>query len=326
MGWYEHMKLNKKHYILTGILLTAFLTACGGSGETVARADDSVRAAEMVAAAEAVAAVEEIRFELINEAPGIKQETGDNAVVDYSNVSDGYIMVKYTGKCEKVKLQLQGSKEKYTYNVKPGVWNAFPISEGDGEYRICLFENISGTKYAQLIAFNVDVKLKDEFAPFLRSNQYVNYAEAPACVILAKNLTEGMTDTLEKVAAVYDFTVTYMQYDKQMAQTVSTGYVPEMDTVLKKGSGICFDYAALMTGMLRSLDVPCKLVVGYVNGIYHAWITVWVEGQGWIDNVIQFNGNEWKRMDPTFASTANSKQELEEYVGDGTNYEEKYFY
>ena len=92
------------------------------------------------------------------------------------------------------------------------------------------------------------------------------------------------------------------------------------------GKGICFDYAALMTGMLRSQSVPCKLVVGYAGDVYHAWISVYSEKDGWIDNAIWFDGSTWKRMDPTFASSNNRSDRIMEYIGDGENYTVKYLY
>ena len=81
-----------------------------------------------------------------------------------------------------------------------------------------------------------------------------------------------------------------------------------------------------MTGMLRSQGVPCKLVVGYAGSAYHAWINVWSEETGWIDAVIFFDGQSWKRMDPTFASSAGESAEIMKYIGDGSNYTAKYFY
>ena len=57
-----------------------------------------------------------------------------------------------------------------------------------------------------------------------------------------------------------------------------------------------------MTGMLRSQNIPCKLVVGYAGTEYHAWISVWSPETGWIDGAIFFNGTNWQRMDPTFAA------------------------
>ena len=96
--------------------------------------------------------------------------------------------------------------------------------------------------------------------------------------------------------------------------------------VLAQKKGICFDYAALMTAMLRSQDIPTKLVVGYTGNLYHAWINVYLEGQGWVDNVIYFDGNSWKLMDPTFASSGGQSQEIMQYIGTGSNYKAKYSY
>ena len=41
--------------------------------------------------------------------------------------------------------------------------------------------------------------MEDEFAPFIRSNQYVNFDNAPGTVSTAASLTGGMTDPLKKV-------------------------------------------------------------------------------------------------------------------------------
>ena len=100
----------------------------------------------------------------------------------------------------------------------------------------------------------------------------------------------------------------------------------QKNKVLKTKKGICFDYAALMTGMLRSQGVPCKLVVGYAGTAYHAWISVWSEESGWVDGAVFFNGESWQRMDPTFASSGKSSKAILDYIGDGSNYNAKYFY
>lgn len=59
-----------------------------------------------------------------------------------------------------------------------------------------------------------------------------------------------------------------LTYDKKKAQTVQSGYLPNVDQVLASKTGICFDYAALMTAMLRSQGIPTKLVVGYTGNVY----------------------------------------------------------
>ena len=117
-----------------------------------------------------------------------------------------------------------------------------------------------------------------------------------------------------------------LAYDKEKAATVQSGYLPVLDTVLAEKKGICFDYAALMVGMLRSQEVPCKLVVGYAGTAYHAWVNVWSEETGWVTAAIYFDGTTWQRMDPTFASSSNSSEAIMKYIGDGSNYSVKYLY
>ena len=81
-----------------------------------------------------------------------------------------------------------------------------------------------------------------------------------------------------------------------------------------------------MTAMLRSQNIPTKLVVGYTGSIYHAWVSVYLENIGWVDNVIYFDGHDWKLMDPTFASSGNKSQEIMDYINNAANYQAKYSY
>jgi hypothetical protein len=67
-------------------------------------------------------------------------------------------------------------------------------------------------------------------------------------------------------------------------------------------------------------------VFGSAGSVYHAWITTYSSESGWITAAIYFDGKDWKRMDPTFASTGKSSDEIMKYIGDGTNYTAKYLY
>ena len=260
------------------------------------------------------------------EASGLLVKESGDAIIDYSNTTDGYVMACYRGASEKrLKVQVKGPTTTYTYNLTPGKWAAFPLSDENGVYKITIYRNTTGSKYAAVVSQSFTAQMADEFAPFLRSNQYVDFDAAPETVAMAAALTKGIDDPLKKVEKVYDFVVGGMTYDKELAATVKSGYLPVLDDVLKKMKGICFDYAALMTGMLRSQGVPTKLVVGYAGEVYHAWISVWSETTGWVDGVIFFDGEGWQRMDPTFASGGNNSDILD-YIGDGSNYTAKYFY
>lgn len=117
-----------------------------------------------------------------------------------------------------------------------------------------------------------------------------------------------------------------VKYDDEKAQNVQSGYLTSVDETLKTKKGICFDYAALMTAMLRSQGIPTKLEIGYSGDIYHAWISTWLNEKGWVDNIIQFDGKSWELMDPTLAANSDNKEDVKEYIGNGEHYVLQYSY
>ena len=281
-------------------------------------------APEMVPLAEAPAA-----FSIpVPAAPGTSAKKNDKAVIDYSNAKDGYFMAKYIPATTKpVKVIVKGPGEQYQYNLKSGdVYEVFPFSDGSGKYTVGVYEQADGSKYATVATETIDVKLADEFAPFIRPNQYVNYNKDSQTVKKAAELVKDKAKTIDKVSAVYNHVIKSLTYDKEKATTVKTGYLPDVDAVLKAGKGICFDYAAVMAAMLRSQNIPTKLVVGYTGDVYHAWLSVHSNEDGWVNSVIQFDGKSWKLMDPTFASTGNQSADVMKHIGDGKNYTAKFLY
>lgn len=326
--------MRKRISLLALSLALSLLAACGEptpeppsepTAETnQAVMEDAQWADEAQALVDSPAAVSPL---LLPEASGRAVEKNQRAEIDYSNLKDGYVMAQFTGQTNtRLKVQVAGPTTTYTYDLPVQGWATFPLSDGNGDYSVTVFENTSGTKYATVLTASFPVALEDEFAPFLRPNQYVNYQGADNTIAQAAQLTQGIRDPLEKVSKVYDYVVENIHYDKEKATGVKSGYLPKLDQVLAEQKGICFDYAALMAGMLRSQGVPCKLVVGYAGSAYHAWISVWTAETGWIDGVIYFDGTSWQRMDPTFASSSNSSESIMKYIGDGSNYTTKYLY
>ncbi len=68
------------------------------------------------------------------------------------------------------------------------------------------------------------------------------------------------------------------------------------DEVFRHRRGVCQDFAHLMLACLRSQRLPARYVSGYIlthppegqsrlqgADASHAWVSVWVPGQGWID-------------------------------------------
>lgn len=264
---------------------------------------------------------------LETEAPGTLTEGNEYAIVDYSNASEGYIMVNYLGSCSKVKLQITGpNKITYNYDITNG-FAAFPLTSGDGVYEIGVCENIEGTRYSLAFKTTLTFTGISEFGPYLYPNQYVFFNKD--CKVIAKgtNLAAYCNNDLEVVTSVYNYIIKNISYDYDKANNVKSGYISNVDEILEKGTGICLDYSAVMTSMLRSQSIPTRLEVGYVgvDMLYHAWISVYIKEIGWINGIIQFNGNEWSLMDPTFGASTSDKS-LKEYIGDGTNYSTKFVY
>ena len=260
-------------------------------------------------------------------ADGVTVYQNDFASIDASNTSQGYVMVKYNGANEKVKLQITCPDQScYTYLISDrGAYDTFPLSAGNGSYALQILENVAGDTYTVSLTQSINVSIEDEFLPFLYPNQYVNFHTDSKAVSKGSDLAKDTYSDLDVVQNIYNYVIKNISYDTERAQNVSYGYVPDVDDTLSSKKGICFDYAALMTSMLRSQNIPTKLEVGYSGDAYHAWISTYIDDKGWVDDIIQFDGDTWQIMDPTLAAT-NDSAAVKKYVGDGSHYVVKYTY
>lgn len=249
----------------------------------------------------------------------------DELAVDVSNCGEGYFYIKYSGDSDDVKMQISCNDSiTYTYKISLGD-TVIPLTQGDGQYHIIVYEGMGNGQYSALFSNNVDVDIVNEFGPYRYPNYYVNFDEKSEAVAIGEQLAQTCTCDLEVIAAVYDYVIENISYDHEEAETVAPNYVPDVDEILETKKGICFDYASLMAAILRSQRIPTRLEVGYAGDAYHAWVTTYVQDIGWINGIIQFDGTDWTLMDPTFAANADAKT-LESFIGDGANYTTKYIY
>ena len=271
----------------------------------------------------------------------------DLVTLDASHTSDGYVMLRYSGNNEKVKVQVTPAQAagtpasptrkvqvtlpdstEYTYPVTASEdYFVYPLPGGNGTYKITLLESVSAEDHLYAVSFtqDLDVQISDEFSPFLYPNFYVNFNSDSACVKKGEELAQGCNTDLDAITNIYNYVIENITYDEKKAASVPYGYIPVPDDTLSSGTGICFDYASLMSAMLRSQRIPTKLDVGYSGDVYHAWISCYVTEVGWVDNIIEFDGKSWSIMDPTLAAS-NSASNVKKYVGDGSNYVTKYTY
>lgn len=265
-------------------------------------------------------------------ADGVKVYSNGDALIDASNSSQGYLMIKLKKAMSgsyRILVNANDINVRYTFQLNnSGNYEVIPITEGSGSYTVSVLKVTSAGKGTVMFKQALNVSVSDSFLPFLTPNQFCMYNSGSSCVALSSSLCGGNKDTIAKTAAIYDYVINNISY-VSTAENGANGYIPVPDTVLANKSGICFDYASLMAAMLRSQKIPTKVVVGYAGDIYHAWISVYVDGSGWIDGYIYFDGNKWNRMDPTFAASAkdeNDYKSIVDFISDGSNYSVIYYY
>lgn len=212
--------------------------------------------------------------------------------VDASHADQGYIMVKHTKLSKRLKLRLTLGEQMLTYDLNNDEsFVTYPLTFGSGKYKVQVFKQASGNRYSNDSSLSFTAELAGDTLPYLYPNQYVWYTADSAAVAKGAQLCEGLDNDADKVKAIRKYVVSAILYDYVLASTVQSGYIPDVDTVLSTGKGICFDYATLTACMLRTQGIPTQLVIGYADQIYHAWNNVWLN-------------NEWVRIDTTAEANA----------------------
>lgn len=241
--------------------------------------------------------------------------------MDYSNYKDGYVVVKYSGNNKKTKLLVTNEySNTYIYTLSCNNEITIPLTSGVGNYKFEFYENIEGDSYTTLYNDTFYFEEIDEFLPYLYPNYYVNFAENNNVVAMAKNLAEGCYSDIDVIKSVYNYISENIEYDYAKADTVKSNYIPDADATLEEKKGICFDYAVLISAMLRSQGIPTRLEIGYCDTTYHAWVSVYTKELGWVNKILWFNGQDWTLLDPVVSSN-----DVDYYVSDVTYYS-KYNY
>lgn len=299
--------------LLTSLAIIVTLTSCNNSGDIFTSGGSSETSGPAFERPD-------LRLSAFDASAAIEQ---NGASIDVSQVEQGYVSIAATSQN---RLKFQVSKGDYEYNYdlpNDGTAISCTLSEGDGAYSFTVWENTSGNRYAELASvLDYQVNLSDEFQPFIRPSIYCDYDAQSASTQLANNLCEDAQNQGDALHNIYRWIVDNISYDEEKAQALvnATGYIPSPDETLSSKRGICFDYASLAAAMLRSQGIPCKIVTGTVSpdNIYHAWNLVYIDGT-WIGTGVDVEQNTWTRIDTTFAAGSGSN-----YVGDGTNYTDRY--
>lgn len=223
--------------------------------------------------------------------------------VDTLTANRGYVTAGYVGSESgygRLKFQVRHGDRVYNYdfNYKP---RAYPINMGSGDYLFRFMERVEGNTYAEVKSVSKRVKLTSATVPYSMPSVYCDYDVDGPCVRMARLLCATCKTDLEALNAVCKWTSKSIVYDYDKAKRLSgsSGYVPSPDQTITSRRGVCFDYASVTAAMLRSVGIPCKVVVGYVDDVYyHAWVSAYV-------------GERWRRRDPTFMGAGKKAQKYE---------------
>ena len=268
----------------------------------------------------------------IKEAQAVFQN--EKVKIDFTASDDtGTVKINAVLKSDKrIKITIAKNEKNgatYTYDLKNDTTaEVYPLQMGSGEYIVKIWFQIAGTQYKLGFTCTYAVNLSDANTPFLNPNQYVNYNDYSKITKIAARLTKDCRSDVEKVEAIYKFVINSIEYDAKKADAAIkgqlAGYLPSVDAVVESGKGICFDYAAVFAAMLRSQNIPAKLVIGQVssNNTFHAWNEVYLKDTGarFTINNMQFYGGKFERLDPSFDSSSKSNARVLQFIGDSKNY------
>lgn len=201
-------------------------------------------------------------------------------VVDASHTDQGYIMTKAKESKKSLKARVACGDNSLTYDQNSkGNYEVYSLQLGQGKYKVDMFEQVKGSKYAAKGSVKFSAKDIPEHAPFLVPNQYIWYTEDSDVVALSYELCDDSMSDMDKINTIYSHVTSKMTYNYPRALSVQSGYLPDIDAVYAEKSGICFDLSAIIACMLRVQGIPTKMVIGYADKNYHAWNEIFVDGK-----------------------------------------------
>ncbi len=125
------------------------------------------------------------------------------------------------------------------------------------------------------------------------------------------SLAQSVRDTAQQVTADKSGAFDKARALEQWFTDPANGFVYSLDVkpgnsgdalvdFLKNKQGYCEQYASAMAVMLRSLNIPSRVVVGFTQGVKQAngsYMVTSHDAHAWVE--VKFENNGWVRFDPT---------------------------
>jgi len=146
--------------------------------------------------------------------------------------------------------------------------------------------------YADISSSNLDYDKDDEDLKIYTTDDLFIDSDNPDIYNTAKSLIKNETRPIEIAKILYNFVIGVLYYDFPRAEDKDYEFIYASE-VLKRGKGICADYAMLYIALLRSAGIPARLAAGIpvYTILYekekeidmgHAWVEIKLPGYGWI--------------------------------------------
>ncbi len=217
----------------------------------------------------------------------IADNMNGTATITYTHSDSEYIKVLVTTPSEAL----------YQYVMNCSVLTV-PFTEGKGVYKVQIVRNLRSDTYELLREVQVS-NTYDDVDIYTNSYANVTFSLTSDAVKQASELVSSSSSEEETIAIIRDYMAKNFTYDKEKStavKTIQTDYTVDSNKIMQDRQGICYDFATVFAIMLRSQNIPCKVVTGYVNGLYHAWNEVYVE-------------DTWKVVDITYDIIAFAKRQ-----------------
>lgn len=163
---------------------------------------------------------------------------------------------------------------------------------GPGLYLVRILQKIDNTtnhggKYRVKDEYTVENTDERMDLEYLLPSDYIE-SDSEEIINLAKKITEGLSDDIEKSKAIHDWIAKNIAYD--------TGYINKpaknfsaLET-LKLKKTLCNGYAKLNAALHRAIGIPTRVIAGTVyysdknedKGGFHAWNEIYINGK-WIN-------------------------------------------
>ncbi len=208
----------------------------------------------------------------------------------------GVVSVSYNRKIDdKLVVYISNGTVDMWYDLIPLVTGYFPLQHGNGTYRLKVAREINNTgSYGVLFSDEILLNLPNDTLVYTTSITEIFWTEGMAAIIFAYDRTADASYEWDMVVSLYDYMVKQYRYDYEKIKSIRNvwpGYIPDIEVVFYDQKIICHDYAVLFASMLRSLNIPAKLVKGYCENAdgYHAW-----------NEVYNPDTDKWVLIDVTF--------------------------